>query len=158
MRIMTFSEMLTIVMPFCKSLFLLHKRPCSPHLPQIHRCSAISLLVSRHTSMFFLASSSVPANSKCFICPLTELFCQVSFTTAYSMVRGWEACPRRDPSLQVDLITSFQHVQEDEQEEGVRPFAAVRNRSMRDNGHKLKNESYRLGIRNKNFTLWTVKQ
>lgn len=68
---------------------------------------------------------------------------------------GWEACPsRRDSSLQVDLITSFQHVQGDQEDDGARPFAAVCDWSMRGSGHKLKQESYRLGI---NFTVWTVK-
>lgn len=46
MRIMTFSEMLKRATPFCKSLFLLHNRTHSLHLPQIHRCLALSLLVS----------------------------------------------------------------------------------------------------------------
>lgn len=73
----TFSEMLKTAIPFCKCLFLLHNRTHSLHLPQIPTLLVHYFLVSWHTSIFFLLSSSVLANSKGFISPMTELFCHV---------------------------------------------------------------------------------
>lgn len=71
----------------------------------------------------------------------------------YSIVKGWEEYPsRREIYAQVNLIAFSQ---QDQEEYGAMPFAAVKVWNMGDNGHKLKQVSHIRGQMGKIIALRT---